>query len=376
VSDRPDLSGKKDVLVVDSALDTLQELASFHRKQSKITILAITGSNGKTTTKELLAAVMSKKYRVIYTQGNLNNHIGVPLSLLKIKGEEFGIIEMGANHPGEIKLLSEIASPDYGLITNIGKAHLEGFKSLEGVLEAKGELYEYLQKNNKTAFINVKDNMLYNKAVGLGLNFIPYNNPSLYGEVAGVFPFLKCKVCIEGREYIVSTKLVGRYNLQNIIPALAVGKNFGIQEEDMFRAIKAYEPKIQRSQLIEGKSNSIILDAYNANPTSMRESVSDFAGYTKGKKIAILGDMLELGQDALKEHEEMIKWVHNQSIENVIFVGPLFVKAGENYTGSWYFRNVEDCIDHLKKANYGGYHILIKGSRKISLESVTIHLIN
>ena len=373
VVDRPDIEGSDHIVRVGSSIETLQNLAAFHRKQKNIIMLAITGSNGKTTTKELVSAVMAKRYRVLHTTGNLNNHIGVPLTLLDIKDQEFGIVEMGANHPGEIALLSKIIAPDFGLITNIGKAHLEGFKTIEGVLEAKGELYDYLVKNGRKAFLNMNDDLLFHTADRMRLDFIPYNDKNIYGEIIAVFPLLECKIYIEGRGHQVNTRLVGAYNLENIIPAVAIGKYFNIPEREIFDAIESYVPEMQRSQLIEGKRNRIILDAYNANPTSMRKSISDFIHYTSGPKMFILGDMLELGEYEHQEHLDLVGWLENRKLENVILVGDAFMKTQKKFPGYRYFKNVLSCISYLEDENFSGYHILIKGSRKMALESITGH---
>jgi len=373
VVDRPDLEGSDHTVMVGSSLETLQNLASFHRKQKNIAMLAITGSNGKTTTKELVSAVMAKRYRVLHTTGNLNNHIGVPLTLLEIGDQEFGIVEMGANHPGEIAVLAKIIAPDFGLITNIGKAHLEGFKTLEGVLDAKTELYDYLVKNGRKAFLNINDDLLFHQANRMKLDFIPYNDKNIYGEIIAVFPLLKCKIYLEGRGHPVNTNLVGAYNLENIIPAVAIGTYFHIPEREIFEAIESYVPEIQRSQLIEGERNRIILDAYNANPTSMRKSISDFIHYTSGPKMLILGDMLELGEVEHPEHLSLVGWLANRKVKNVLFVGEAFMKTREKFPGYRYFNDVNSCIAYLDGENFSGYHILIKGSRKMALESVTGH---
>ncbi|MBN2697375.1 MAG: UDP-N-acetylmuramoyl-tripeptide--D-alanyl-D-alanine ligase [Bacteroidales bacterium] len=374
VADRKDLQGMDKVVVVDSALKTLQSLASYHRKQKGIPILAITGSNGKTTTKELVAAVMERKYRVLYTSGNLNNHIGVPLTLLNILDHTFGVIEMGANHMGEIGLLADIASPDYGLITNIGRAHLEGFRTVEGVLEAKSELYEFLAKNGGTAFLNAKDRMLGHKARQFGVNAIFYNDEKCFGEIMEVYPFLTGRIHNGGQETVVKTKLVGAYNLENIIPAVAIGSHFGISARDIFAAIESYVPEIKRSQLIEGKRNRVILDAYNANPTSMRKSISDFNDYGPGKKLVILGDMYEMGDAEQAEHRDLIEWIHDLGIDKALFVGNAFMNALREYPGYRYFPDVRSCIDYLDGEKLTGYYILIKGSRKMTLESLSGHL--
>jgi len=365
------------IIRVNSALKTLQELAHYHRKLSGIKILAITGSNGKTTTKELIAAVLGQKYSVIYTRGNLNNHIGVPLTLLGIRDQEFGVIEMGANHAGEIALLSEIVSPDYGLITNVGKAHLEGFGSLEGVLDAKGELYQYLAGNNKTAFLNKGNKMLLGKAGSLNLRYIAYNDDKLYGRIVERYPSLQCEVFIEDIAFDITTNLVGAYNLENIITAVSVGINFEVPISRIIQAIASYEPQLQRSQLIRGKKNTIILDAYNANPTSMRESVSDFLNYTENKKMVILGDMLELGAKEEEEHKKMVEWLGEQAIDQTLLIGQAFQKTvAGGYPKMKFFPDTASCKDFLKNFNPEDYHILIKGSRKMALENLTIPLID
>lgn len=374
VADRQNLRGTKDTIVVDSALQTLQDLAHYHRITKNITILAITGSNGKTTTKELTAAILSRKYKVLSTSGNLNNHIGVPLTLLQIKNEDFGVIEMGANHKGEISLLAAIASPEYGLITNIGKAHLEGFGSIKGVLEAKGELYQYLARNSGKAFVNIENELLLKRANDAGLDVLPYNDDKLSGKMVDAYPGLKCEISLSGEILKVRTNLVGGYNLENIISAVAVGRHFGISNDDIVKALESYQSENKRSQLIKGIKNTIVLDAYNANPTSMIKSISNFIEFAKGPKMVILGDMFELGNEEGEEHRLLIDWLRKQPLQKVLLIGRAFKRVAMKIPGYQYFPDTDSCNAFLRDEKPGGFHILIKGSRKMALESTTIHL--
>lgn len=368
------------VFVAESALDVLQGLANFHRRQLNATVLAITGSNGKTSTKELVAAVLAEKYKVLYTEGNLNNHIGVPLTLLRLTDEEIAVIEMGANHPGEIALLCNIAEPDLGIITNIGKAHLEGFGSLEGVRKAKGELYDYLALEEKKILINADDNILMEMAVERKLDAV------YYGSVPGALvsgtrldtrAFVSGSLEIDGSAFPVSTKLVGKYNFTNILAAAASGVFFKVDHERIVAAIADYLPTNNRSQFMEGKSNSLILDAYNANPTSLLASLEDFAADKSARKIAILGEMLELGEESEKEHKLIIEWLRGSGIEEVILVGEGFAGLSTSSDdGFMYFTDIQACMQYLESRKPSGSKILLKGSRKNTLEEATNLLLN
>ena len=358
------------LIPVTEVLSTLQQLASFHRKQLGIPVLSITGSNGKTTTKELTANVLQQKYNIAFTQGNLNNHIGVPLTLLSFTKEtQIGVVEMGANHPGEIDFLCNIASPDYGLITNVGKAHLEGFGGFEGVIRTKSEMYRYLEKNKGTIFINGGDALL-NAVAGEGLHKLTYGTSAenwLRGEPAGSPPYLTLRAWFPTGEEIIRTKLIGDYNLDNVLAAMAVGKHFGISPEQIKMGIESYVPANNRSQLITTATNQIIMDAYNANPTSMKASIKNFLSLATTRKTLILGDMLELGNYSSAEHHDIVDLVSTVSGHNVILVGREFSLT--RYPG--HFRVFEDALSaktFLTETRLTNNHILVKGSRGIGLE--------
>lgn len=360
---------KKFIKVAD-VLETLQSLAHYHRKKSGIKILSITGSNGKTTTKELCKAIIGKKFNVLATAGNLNNHIGVPLTLLSFTGKtNFGIVEMGANHPGEIKQLCEIASPDFGMITNVGKAHLEGFGSIEGVARAKGEMFDYLIKKNGVIFLNNANPYLQKKVDENYKNIILYNDDVFKGEVISADPYLKAKIHLKEQSVEVNTKLVGKYNIENILAAATIGYYFDISKEDIKDAIESYIPDNNRSQLINTQKNKVILDAYNANPSSMKNAIENFIETEGEEKVVILGQMLELGEASENEHRMICESLLNKKINRVILVGSEFKKAaGENYFD--FFENVENLIVELNSKPIISSTILVKGSRGNRLEKI------
>ncbi len=372
VVDDPEIEAEEEKLFrVDDVLTTMQNLASHHRKQLGIPVIAITGTNGKTTTKELTQAVLSTKYRVLATKGNLNNHIGVPLTLLRLKDEEMAIIEMGANHKGEIDTLCRIADPNVGLITNVGFAHLEGFGSPEGVVEAKTELYRYLEKKNGTIFINGTADALNSVASSMNLDKVYYmdgDKPLCEGnaEVGPVFLKLIIRF-MAGGTYRVSTRLTGAYNLENILAAACIGKYFSVPEQDIISAVEAYTPSNNRSQVLETKTNHIILDAYNANPTSMTGAIKNFLGLASDSKLMILGDMLELGPYAAGEHQKILRLIAGKSQIRVMLVGPEFMKAAKDLPFPAFYV-VEDIIEHLRRNPVSNQLILLKGSRGIRLE--------
>lgn len=371
VTERKELDGKPRVLYVSDALKTLQDLASYHRRERSPKVIAITGSNGKTTTKELVNAVLSSSFSVLATKGNLNNHIGVPLTLLSLKEEEIAIVEMGANHAGEIALLARIASPDLGLITNVGKAHLEGFGSLEGVLNAKGELYEYLASNGGKAFIDGSDLRLLEKASLSGVASLVVEEGGdlpVSVQVIDQQPFLKVALKVDGESQVLSTQLVGAYNLQNILLAAGVGSHFGIEAKLIGKAIESYVPQNQRSQLVKGTHNQLILDSYNANPSSMREAILGLINYATPPTMLILGDMAELGDASDQEHSALLSWVNTLNVDRVLLVGTNFSKVFEPSTGFMVFRGREELETYLKKEKPSGFHILVKGSRVMELE--------
>ena len=354
----------KDRLILQAdVLKALQNLASDYREKFSIPVLGITGSNGKTTTKELCAAVLSNKYIVHYTKGNLNNHIGVPLTLLSAPKEcTFIIVEMGANHLLEIDELCNIAKPNYGLITNIGKAHLEGFGGTEGVKLAKSELYRYLDLANGKAFIDVDDKIL-NDLIPVTLERIKYSTkPYELKDENAILGFE-----INGLEY--STHLIGDYNIKNIACAVAVGQHFGVSFEHAISSICNYKPMSNRSQLIQKSGVSIILDAYNSNPTSLSNSIASFLKKGSAGKVLILGDMLELGSEAEGEHKKILDMISSHNLRDVILIGEIFSKVAED-TSFHCFQTVEDAKKYFDINKYSGCEILLKGSRGIAVEKI------
>lgn len=345
------------IILVDDVLSTLQNLASYHRKKLDIPIIALTGSNGKTTTKELINAVLSEEYRTTATLGNLNNHIGVPLTLLSIKPEtEIGIIEMGANHLEEIKFLSNIAEPDFGYITNFGKAHLEGFGSIEGVIEGKSELYNFLAKNNKIVFVNPIDEIQIK--ITQGLNKILFCENI---EFVDANPFVE--LSYEGLH--IQSNLIGRYNFNNIAAAITIGKHFRVKAKNIKKAIENYIPENNRSQIIKTKSNQVILDAYNANPTSMKVALENFNLLSAKYKTVILGDMFELGENSLLEHQKIVDLVSNFNFDKVFLVGEIFYKTNTKFN---VFKNFSELEKYLSTTTIRNNSFLIKGSRGMALE--------
>ncbi|NOU60279.1 UDP-N-acetylmuramoyl-tripeptide--D-alanyl-D-alanine ligase [Marinifilum caeruleilacunae] len=358
-------------LLVDDVLTALQDLAREHRRNLAIPILAITGTNGKTTTKELVNAVLSRKYKTFATQGNLNNHIGVPLTLLSMSEEtNFGVVEMGANHPGEIKFLCEIAEPDFGIITNVGKAHLEGFGSFEGVKKTKKELYDYLQGKGKV-FVNCENEhlmgMLNNQEIYSYGNTEEADSKAKFLQAA---PYLVLELRSPkiGKLYI-KTKLIGGYNFENALAAVTVGRYFDIKESDIKEALENYEPNNNRSQLKKTEKNVLFLDAYNANPTSMGVAVNNFADLPMKNKLVILGDMLELGEDSESEHQQLIELLQERSLDHVYLVGDIFSKVNKVDQFKTFLKAEEVSI-LLEKEAVSNHYILIKGSRGIQLEKL------
>ena len=304
------IEGDQRYILVDDCLQTLQQLANYHRRQLGTRVIGITGTNGKTTTKELISAVLSQSHNILYTLGNLNNHIGVPSTLLRLKAEhDLAVIEMGANHPGEIKFLSEIVEPDCGIITNVGKAHLEGFGSFEGVIKTKGELYDFLRKKEgSTVFIHHDNAYLMN--IAEGLNLIPYGTEDdLYvnGRITGNSPYLtfEWKAGKDGKSYQVQTQLIGEYNFPNALAAITIGRFFGVEDAKINEALAGYTPQNNRSQLKKTDDNTLIIDAYNANPTSMMAALQNFRNMEVPHKMLILGDMRELGAESAAEHQKI-----------------------------------------------------------------------
>ena len=370
IVDEKEFEGENTILV-NNVLETLQKLANHHRNQLNIPILGITGTNGKTTTKELIATVLSKKFKVTCTQGNLNNHIGVPLTLLAMNADtEFGVVEMGANHPGEIAELCHIANPDFGIITNIGHAHLEGFGSFEGVKKTKGELYEFIHKKNGIVFYNSDNPIL--EEIGSSLkNRISYgkNNASLTGEIIQSPPFIHVKTNFTKGVLYLNSNLIGDFNFENILSAACIGNYFKVDPLQIQEAIKSYHPTNNRSQLIKRGNLRIIMDAYNANPTSMNASIISFLSNLSGNNYLILGDMLELGQYSPEEHLNIVNLIPEDLLGNTFLVGAEFVEAGKNSKLKT-FANVTSLLTHLEKKPIKNGNILIKGSRGIQLEKI------
>ena len=351
---------QENIILVDDVLETLQKLANYHRKQLTIPVIGLTGSNGKTTTKELINVILSKKYNCLATKGNLNNHIGVPLTLLSIKPEhEIAIIEMGANHQKEIEFLCTICEPDFGYITNFGKAHLEGFGGIKGVIKGKSELYTFLEKHHKTAFINPTDAIQVEKTKNL--TTIAISSDEI--RFLEVNPFVK----IDYKNIAIQSNLVGNYNYTNIAIAITIGEYFEVSKADMKEAIESYTPKNNRSQIIETKTNKIILDAYNANPSSMKVALENFASLVHDKKVIILGDMFELGKDSQQEHQEIVNLANSLGFQNQYFVGEHFYQTK---TDSQQFKTFDDFESYIKKNPLENQYILIKGSRGMRLERI------
>ncbi|GHA66747.1 UDP-N-acetylmuramoyl-tripeptide--D-alanyl-D-alanine ligase [Pontibacter akesuensis] len=369
VVDDPALASDK-VIVVEDTLVALQELARHHRRQLSIPIIGITGSNGKTTSKELVHAVLSQKYNTLYTQGNLNNHIGVPLTLLRIKPEhEMAIIEMGANHIGEIALLCSIALPSHGFITNIGKAHLEGFGSLEGVARGKSELYVHLLEHGGTVFVNTQNEHLMRMSRRIE-NKVTYPAAGDYyhSELLEASPYVVYK---DEEGNMVHTQLVGSYNYENMAAAACIGKFFGVPLQQANDAIASYSPVNNRSQVVQQGSNTLILDAYNANPTSMAAAVRNFGSMAAPRKVVILGDMFELGVESEAEHRALGETVAEQSFDTVILCGKDMQHAASVNEDFLYFETKPELQTWLRKNPIAGSYVLIKGSRGMGLETLT-----
>jgi UDP-N-acetylmuramoyl-tripeptide--D-alanyl-D-alanine ligase len=359
-------------ILVGDVLTSLQQLAKYHRQQFKIPFIAITGSNGKTTTKELIHAVLSSTFKTYTTEGNLNNHIGVPLTILKIeKDAEMAVIEMGANHLREIASYCEIALPTHGLITNCGKAHLEGFGGEEGVRKGKGELYDYLRAHNGTAFVMWDYGYLQEMSKGIP-HICTYgtNDANVVGNVLQSNQYLEAEFK-KGFKGTIGTNLVGDYNLPNLLAAVAIGKYFNVDEEKIKTSIEKYFPTNSRSQLIQKNSNKIILDAYNANPTSMKAAIENFAKAEGSEKILALGAMAELGTDSLKEHSGIIKEIDKHQWKDVILVGGDFMKVDHTYRK---FSSPTEAGEWLKNVKPQNAFFLIKGSRSMQMEKLLDYL--
>lgn len=355
-------------LLVNNVLTTLQNLGTYHRKEIKVPIISLTGSNGKTTTKELIKAVLSTTYKVNATKGNLNNHIGVPLTLLSFtKDLDFGIVEMGANHQKEIEFLCSIAQPDFGLITNFGKAHLEGFGGEEGVIKGKSELYDYIRANKKTAFINTDDPKQIRQIGGYDniIRFGKSDQNDCIIEFKSADPFVN----LSYKNIEIKSQLIGDYNYSNIAVAVVIGQHFKVKPEAIKKAIESYQPNNNRSEIIERGSTKIILDAYNANPTSMLAALKNLKQLNSEHKYLFLGDMFELGKEAEKEHQAIVNFAEDNFDENIILVGENFHKTITKPT-TQKFKAFEDLKSLLKNLNLNDSSVLIKGSRGMALERI------
>ena len=351
---------KEAIILVDNVLKTLQALANYHRRQLNIPIIGLTGSNGKTTTKELLYVVLSKKHNTQATKGNLNNHIGVPLTLLSMTDKtELGIVEMGANHQKEIAFLCTICEPDFGYITNFGKAHLEGFGGFTGVIKGKCELYTFLKENHKIAFVNPDDALQLEKTKGM--QTIHFKTADI--QFLAVNPFVK----ISYKNQSIQSNLIGNYNYANLAAAITIGNYFSVSEEAMKAAIESYVPKNNRSQIITTKKNEIILDAYNANPSSMQVALENFAAIQTVDSVVILGDMFELGTESLQEHQAIVDLAASFNFDQTFFVGEHFYQTT---TKKHQFKTYEQLEVYLKKNRLTQQSILIKGSRGMRLERI------
>lgn len=370
IADRQDLPHHVRLFVVDDSLKCLQELANYHRQQLKAPVIGITGTNGKTTTKELVSTVLAKKYDIVYTQGNYNNQLGVPLTLLRVTPQaELAVVEMGASHPGDIDELTNIGEPNYGLITNIGRAHLEGFGGFEGVIRTKNEMYQYIGAHNGLLFVN-HDNELLMK-LSKDINRVTYGSAAeadVSGHIISANPYLS----VEWNGKHIDTQLVGDYNFENVMAAICIGKYFKVNDDDIVDALSSYCPTNNRSQVIETGRNRVVMDAYNANPTSMAHALKNFRNICKDDNLLILGDMRELGSESQQEHKTILKLLKELGFNNVCLVGPEFSKLLENseYSKFRSFPNVDELAQHLTAHPVTGKDILVKGSNSIHLNKI------
>lgn len=379
ITDNPEIGvGNPNIIHVHDSLKTLQDLAHYHRMMFDIPVIGITGTNGKTTSKELISTVLSKEYNVLYTQGNLNNHIGVPLTLLRLnRSHNIAVVEMGANHPKEIEFLCKIARPNYGIITNVGKAHLEGFGSFEGVKKTKGELYDFIQSVDGKIFLHA-DNPHLCEMVN-ALEIIKYGESEenfVSGSILSCTPYINVELRLNGNasgektSYKIETNLIGDYNLSNILSAACIGRYFGVMDEEIVSALQEYTPTNNRSQCTRTEKNTLIVDAYNANPTSMEAALKNFSKIeTTSDKVLILGDMKELGEDSEAEHNKVLALIKSLGFTKVYFVGSEFAKvAGSEFSKC--FENVESLAEYLTANPISDSTILIKGSNSTRLTKI------
>ena len=380
VIDRPEFNTGENYLLVENSLTCLQVLAHQYRKMFDIPAIGITGTNGKTTTKELIHAVLSEQFKTKATTGNLNNHIGVPLTLLSLKNtDQLAVIEMGANHLGEIAKLCELSMPTHALITNIGKAHLEGFGSVDNIEKAKSELYQYVRKNNGALFVNCDDPRL--KKFSTGKNSISFgtdNNNHCSGKITSSTPFVSVAFSTNmnfgttkrGTQGHIKSQLSGRYNFSNIMAAVTTGLYFGVPVELIISAIEAYKPTNNRSQIVQTPYNTVLMDAYNANPSSMALAIDNFRHFQSEPKALLLGDMLELGKDATAEHRLIADISDDLAFNTRIFVGKHFASVCKTKQNTRVFDHVDEAASWLKNNPLKGYQILVKGSRGIKMEKL------
>ncbi len=377
IVDDPEIADNQQCILVDDTLTTLQQLATHHRLQFNIPIIGLTGSNGKTTTKNLISHILATQYECHYTQGNLNNHIGVPLTLLAMpKSVEVCVVEMGANHVGEIGALCAIARPTHGLVTNVGKAHLEGFGGIEGVKKGKGELFDFLAENKGVAFINKSEPHLMQMAEAVAKKIIydgrrlDFEHSDYLVEMLQETPFLKVAFHdSEGQRLEAESELFGIYNFQNIATAISLGKYFRVPAEKIKSVIEQYKPEDNRSQMLEYRGGRILLDAYNANPTSMGNALKHFSTLEGDSKLAVLGDMLELGEYSVKEHADIADLAISLGIQEIILVGPAFAEAAKEH-GLHHARSVEDLYQWWSDQDLTDRLVLLKGSRGMKLEQL------
>ena len=377
ITDNPEIGvGNPNIIHVADSLKTLQDLAAYHRMKFNIPVIGITGTNGKTTSKELISTVLSKEYNTLFTLGNLNNHIGVPLTLLRLnRGHNIAVIEMGANHPKEIEFLCNIARPNFGIITNVGKAHLEGFGSFEGVKKTKGELYEFIRGVEGKIFLHADNPHLMEMAGDI--EYIKYGEADenfVSGNIVSCTPYINVDLRLNGnasgekQSYSVATQLIGDYNLSNILSAACIGRYFGVMDEDIVAALREYTPTNNRSQCTKTESNTLIVDAYNANPTSMDAALRNFSKIESASNALILGDMKELGEDSIMEHNKILALIESLGFDKVYLVGSEFTTAAAGAHPC--FENVEALKEYLTANPIAGYTILIKGSNSTRLTQI------
>jgi UDP-N-acetylmuramoyl-tripeptide--D-alanyl-D-alanine ligase len=373
VVDDPKVAGSSNFLLVKDCLETLQLLANYHRKNLKIPIIGITGSNGKTTTKELISAVLNKKFKTLFTEGNYNNHIGVPLTILKInESHEIAVIEMGANHQGEIEFLSSICEPSHGMITNIGKAHLEGFGGVEGIKKGKSELYRFLEKTKGVVFLNNDDEVL--KELSRSESPVMYgcsNSSYCIGSLAETHPRLKGEWSCQYQSGEITPTLYGEYNFYNILASICIGSYFGVESNRIDEAINSYESEMNRSQLIKKEDHTIYLDAYNANPSSVQLAIENFERNVEGSKVILLGDMFELGNESKAEHKKVVGYLEkSEMFDSCILVGAHFFNEKINNKKFHFFKETAEAKKWFQATTKKNKSFLMKGSRGMKMETI------